>query len=619
MNNQTAIILCAGRGSRLGKRTRHTPKPLVKTNNIAFIDNALNNLETLGIKHVVVVIGYQSETITAHLRAMDTAITFEFVSNPDWATTNNIYSLYLAREHITQNTLIIEGDIYFSASSLQQLLQQPGDLVALVSPLGKNMEGTYAILEETQLQGFGSTKDIGHEPRDGQYKTVNLYQVGSATFAEHIKKQLASNVRKNNLNAYYEDVFKKASLEGKWDIQTVIVPATEWYEVDNYYDLTICNYISSRDRLGFVQNRHGGYWRYPMLDFALIYNFHFPPQQMKDKIKDNFDHIFLNYPGARRLIEESLCEFLGVSPRHLCIANGAAEIIKLLPSVYPGSALVTVPSFNEYANVFGEQRTLCHYTREEDDFAIDIDALLATCRQQRPEVVIIESPNNPTGALTPASALSALAEQLLELDISLIVDESFLDFSNHADSTLLNVLDEHPNLVVIRSMSKTFGIGGIRIGYLASANQTLLTLINSLLPIWNINGFAEEFLLHLPQYQQEYLASCQQVISHTRAFQQALDAIEGISGFKTEANFIYCKAHYSDAQTISRLLLDKHHMYIKECSGKRNTDSDKYFRVSCRTPDENARLIQALSDVMQDLAAQKNISSPAKENAVELA
>ncbi|MED7670656.1 aminotransferase class I/II-fold pyridoxal phosphate-dependent enzyme [Pseudomonas moraviensis subsp. stanleyae] len=619
MTNQTAIILCAGRGSRLGKRTRHTPKPLVKTNNIAFIDNALNNLETLGITNVVVVVGYQSETITAHLRAMDTTLTFEFVSNPDWATTNNIYSLYLAREHIAPNTLIIEGDIYFSASSLQQLLQKSGDLIALVSPLDKNMEGTYAVLDGEHLQGFGSTKDVGHQAQDGQFKTVNLYQVGTATFAEHIKTQLANNVRNDNLNAYYEDVFKKASLEGKWDIQTVIVPTTEWYEVDNHYDLTVCNYISSSDRLDFVQNRHGGYWRYPMLDFALIYNFHFPPQQMKDKIKENFDHILLNYPGGRKLMEESLSEFLGVSARHLCIANGAAEIIKLLPAVYSGSALVTVPSFNEYANVFGEQRTLCHYTREQDDFAIDIDALLATCRQQRPDVVIIESPNNPTGALTPASALASLAADLLELDISLIVDESFLDFSSHASSTLLNVLDEHPNLVVIRSMSKTFGIGGIRIGYLASANRTLMALINSLLPIWNINGFAEEFLLHLPQYQQQYLASCQQVISDTRAFQQALNAIDGISSFETEANFIYCKTHHGDAQTISRLLLDKHHIYIKECSGKRNDDSDKYFRISCRTPDENARLIHALTCVMQDLASKQNTSNQAKESAVELA
>ncbi|WP_336354307.1 aminotransferase class I/II-fold pyridoxal phosphate-dependent enzyme [Pseudomonas atacamensis] len=619
MNNQTAIILCAGRGSRLGKRTRHTPKPLVKTNNIAFIDNALNNLETLGITSVVVVVGYQSETITAHLRAMDTAITFEFVTNPDWATTNNIYSLYLAREHITPNTLIIEGDIYFSASSLQQLVQKSGDLIALVSPLGNNMEGTYAVLGGEHLQGFGSTKDVGHQAQAGQYKTVNLYQVGTAPFAEHIKKQLASNVREDNLNAYYEDVFKKASLEGQWDIQTVIVPTTEWYEVDNHYDLTVCNYISSGDRLDFVQNRHGGYWRYPMLDFALIYNFHFPPQQMKNKIKDNFDHILLNYPGGRKLMEESLSEFLGVSARHLCIANGAAEIIKLLPSVYSGNALVTVPSFNEYANVFGEQRTLCHHTREQDDFAIDIEALLATCRQQRPEVVIIESPNNPTGALTPASALASLAAELLELDISLIVDESFLDFSNHASSTMLNVLDDHPNLVVIRSMSKTFGIGGIRIGYLASANRTLMALINSLLPIWNINGFAEEFLLHLPQYQQEYLASCRQVISDTQAFQQALNAIDGICGFATEANFIYCKTRYADAQTISRLLLDKHHIYIKECSGKRNDDSDKYFRISCRTPDENARLIQALAGVMQDLASHKQTSSQPEENAIELA
>lgn len=605
MNTGTAIILCAGRGSRLANRTRHMPKPLVKTNDIAFLDNALSNIQLHGIKRVVVVVGYQAEIITGHLDNLETLLDIEYVHNPDWETTNNIYSLYLARQHIGQDTLIVEGDIFFAEACLEKLLQTSSDLVALVSPLGKNMEGTYANLHEGQLQSFGSTKDRDHQPQEGQYKTVNLYRIGSPLFASHVREQLEAQVTEGNLNAYYEDVFKQACKTGKWDIEAAVVSSTEWYEVDNYYDLTVCNYISSRDRLAFLQSRHGGYWRYPVLDFALIYNFHFPPQQMKDRIKENFDDILLNYPGGRKLIEESLSEFIGVPARHLCVSNGAAEIIKLLPSVYSGKVLVTVPSFNEYANVFGEERTLSHHTHADQGFNIDLDAVLQTCRKERPSVVVIESPNNPTGCLTPAAALSELASQLAELDIALIVDESFLDFSPSAANTLLSALDKHANLVVIRSMSKTFGIGGIRIGYLASANHSLLAQINSLLPIWNLNGFAEEMLLHLPQYKQEYLESCRQVIRDTQALRQALDDIEGITAFATDSNFVYCRTEQVPAQTLCRLLLE-HNLYVKECSGKRNTDSDHYLRISCRTRQENAQLIRALKSTMQALTASRN-------------
>lgn len=612
MNTGTAIILCAGRGSRLANRTRHMPKPLVKTNGIAFLDNALSNLQLHGITRVVVVVGYQAEIITEHLNSLETLLDIDYVHNPDWETTNNIYSLYLARQHITQGALIVEGDIFFSGACLEKLLRTSSDLVALVSPLGKNMEGTYANLHEGRLQSFGSTKDDGHQTQEEQYKTVNLYRIGSPLFANHVREQLEVQIEDGNLNAYYEDVFKQACKTKKWDIGAVVVPSTEWYEVDNYYDLTVCNYISSRDRLVFLQSRHGGYWRYPLLDFALIYNFHFPPQQMKDRIKENFDHILLNYPGGRKLIEESLSEFIGIPARHLCVANGAAEIIKLLPSIFPGKVLVTVPSFNEYANVFGEERTLSYHTHAEQGFKVNLDALVQTCKKERPSVVVIESPNNPTGRLTPAAALSDLASQLSELDIALIVDESFLDFSPNAANTLLSSLGKHSNLAVIRSMSKTFGIGGIRIGYLASANHSLLALLNSLLPIWNLNGFAEEMLLHLPQYKQEYLESCQQVIRDTQALRQALEEIEGITTFATDSNFVYCQIEHVPARTLCRLLLE-HNLYIKECSGKRNTDSDHYVRISCRTRQENAQLINALKSIMQALEVEAPRSSRMKE------
>ncbi|WP_214069426.1 aminotransferase class I/II-fold pyridoxal phosphate-dependent enzyme [Photorhabdus hainanensis] len=470
------------------------------------------------------------------------------------------------------------------------------------------MEGTYAKIDKDNIIALNSTKDSHYQVEEGQYKTVNIYNICTANFAEYVTKELESYVNSGSTGLYYEDIFKQSLLNNMAEFKASIVDHSQWYEVDNTYDLTICDFISSNNKLDLIQNRHGGYWRYPIIDFGLIYNFNFPPKKLKDEIKNNFDEIFLNYPGGNRLVEHALSEFIGIERTQLCISNGAAEIIKRLPDVYTGKVLVTVPSFNEYANCFGKDRTIFSYSKESRDFEIDIDELLTLAKEEQPNVVVIESPNNPTGKLTPIDSLLYLAGELLTLNIHLIVDESFLDFSKMRDDTMLKHLDNYKNLSVIRSMSKTFGIGGIRIGYIATANQELLGKIRAVLPIWNINGFAEEFLLRLPQYRESYKLSCEQVIIDTLKLQQELNSIEGITAYETDSNFVYCKLHVSDAKTISQLLLDIHGLYVKECSGKGNIDSDKYLRISCRTPSDNEILIRSLRMVMQGLINISDIS-----------
>ncbi|KMW72849.1 aminotransferase [Photorhabdus luminescens subsp. luminescens] len=599
MNIKTVILLCAGRGSRLSTRTSNKPKPLVETNQISFIDNALRNIESVGIEKVIIVVGYKSDVLMSHIKQNAYNLHIEFVNSDKWESTNNIYSLYLARNWIKQDTLILEGDIFFTKKCLESVMSKAGDLNVLVSPLSPNMEGTYAKVDNDKIVALNSTKDNNYQVEEGQYKTVNIYNICTANFAEYVTKALESYVNSGATGLYYEDIFKQSLLNNVAEFKASIVDNSQWYEVDNTYDLAICDFISSNNKLELVQNRHGGYWRYPIIDFGLIYNFNFPPKKLKDEIKNNFDEILLNYPGGNRLVEHALSEFIGIERTQLCISNGAAEIIKRLPDVYTGKVLVTVPSFNEYANCFGKARTIYSYTKEHQHFEIDIDEVLTLVKEEQPSVVVIESPNNPTGKLTAIDSLLYLAGELLTLNIDLVVDESFLDFSKMRDDTMLKHLDNYKNLSVIRSMSKTFGIGGIRIGYIATANQELLSKIRAVLPIWNINGFAEEFLLRLPQYRESYKLSCEQVISDTLKLQQELNSIEGITAFETDSNFVYCKLHISDANTISRLLLDIHGLYVKECSGKGNSDSDLYLRISCRTQSDNEILINALRTIMQ--------------------
>ena len=183
----------------------------------------------------------------------------------------------------------------------------------------------------------------------------------------------------------------------------------------------------------------------------------------------------------------------------------------------------------------------------------------------------------------------------------LIVDESFLDFAENPEQISLEPdIANYPNLAIFKSMSKAYGICGLRIGYMLTDNARFAQAVRNGVHIWNINGFAEEFLRLLPDYQQAFTESCKQVRIDRDSLHQKLRSIEGMTVFKPDANFLFCRLP-DGAQTapeISRELFVKHNMYVKDCVGKTQPDSDRYLRIASRTEAENCELVAALANVL---------------------
>ena len=183
----------------------------------------------------------------------------------------------------------------------------------------------------------------------------------------------------------------------------------------------------------------------------------------------------------------------------------------------------------------------------------------------------------------------------------LIVDESFLDFADKKEQISLEQdIDKYPNMAILKSMSKAYGICGLRIGYLLTANADFAQAVRNGIHIWNINGFAEEFLRILPKYKQEFEDSCEIVKADRDAFYKQLCAIEGMTVFKPDANYIYCRlpdAALSGPEVTKRLFI-KYNIYIKDSVGKTQPDADRYIRIASRTQKENNALVDALLDIM---------------------
>ncbi len=359
-------------------------------------------------------------------------------------------------------------------------------------------------------------------------------------------------------------------------------------------------YKTQAEKYAYVSKQHGGYYRHNFTDHAYLYNLYFPPQAVFTHLKNNIKDLVLNYPMAQDALAELIGEIIQQPTERIVVGNGAAEIIKILSGHLAKKIIVPVPSFNEYANAASEGQVV-EFPLDFPSFQLDVDKFAAEAIKVKADMAVVVTPNNPTSMLVPKADLIRLAQKLDKHNCMLIIDESFLDFTeNKKQISLEQDIDKYPNMAILKSMSKAYGICGLRIGYMLSANLEFVAAVRNGIHIWNINGFAEEFLRILPQFMQEFEDSCKKVKSDRDIFYKKLSDIEGMTVFKPDANYIFCRlpnAALSGPEVTKRLFIE-YNIYIKDSVGKTQPDADRYIRIASRTNEENNILIGALKDVM---------------------
>ncbi|MDA3929264.1 MAG: histidinol-phosphate transaminase [Prolixibacteraceae bacterium] len=359
-------------------------------------------------------------------------------------------------------------------------------------------------------------------------------------------------------------------------------------------------YITQEEKYEYISKQHGGYYRHDFTDHAYLYNLYFPPKAVFTHLKDNIQNLVLNYPMAQNALAELIGNVINQPAERIVVGNGAAEIIKILSGTLAKKIIVPVPSFNEYANAAPTGHVV-EFPLEFPSFQLDVDKFADEAIKAGADMAVVVTPNNPTSMLVPKADLIQLAQKLAPSNCMLIIDESFLDFADNKEQiSLEQEIANHPNMAILKSMSKAYGICGLRIGYLLTANEDFAIAVRNGIHIWNINGFAEEFLQILPQYKKEFEDSCELVKVDRDIFYKKLCSIEGMKVFKPDANYIYCRlpdAALSGPEVTKRLFIE-HNIYIKDSAGKTQPDADRYIRIASRTQKENDALINALKEVM---------------------
>ena len=233
----TAVFLLAGRGSRLNRYTEIIPKCLVEVSGRPILERMLDILLKIGVRKVILVVGYRYEDIYRFVGNNWKGIDIEYVNNENWEKTNNIVSFYMAKDLITDNFLLIEGDILIDDHALDQFIDGKNQMA--VSAYKPFMDGTVVTKSSSnKIERIVLKSDIDSSIKlEETYKTVNIYGVNKQTFHNHIAPELKRIIDSGKVNSYYEQAFAKLVNAGEVNFEAVDYSNLKWYEVDNEEDL----------------------------------------------------------------------------------------------------------------------------------------------------------------------------------------------------------------------------------------------------------------------------------------------------------------------------------------------------------------------------------------------
>lgn len=594
-----ALMLAAGMGKRLGRFTSGQTKCMVQVGGKTLLEHAAEALRRAGIRKLILVTGYAGDKLEAYARQTLTDFELVFVDNPDYAVTNNIYSLYLAREEFMKDdTILLESDLIYDGDLIRRLVEDPRKDMVTVAKYESWMDGTVTLLDEDGvIREFVEKKDFRFDRAENYYKTVNIYKF-SKDFAERLYIPfLHAYIRAYGMNQYYELVLKTLTRTPGAQMHAFEVGSMKWYEIDDAQDLDIANTLFAPDseRLHAYEYHFGGFWRFPALkDFCYLVNPYFPPKKLVDQMKYFFEPLLTQYPSGMRIQKLLANKIFGVKEDYLLVGNGAAELINTLGRILQGPTALPIPAFNEYVRCF-PHCDIRPILSAESNFAFDLPALRAAARDN--DNLILINPDNPSGAFLNKEELLELLDIAKAAGTRCIIDESFVDFAEpDLRYSLLSdeILQRYPGLVVIKSISKSYGVPGLRLGIAASADEELIAQMKELGPIWNINSFAEYYLQIYSLYAATYADACDRIAQQRQKMLQELSRFPFLQVFPSQANYILCRCKGIGSKDLANRLLRDNDLLIKDLSGKKGFDGGDFIRIAVRDEADNEALYEAL-------------------------
>ena len=554
--SNAAIVLAAGRGTRLRPYTDKVPKCMITSSDgVPLLHRALRKLAEVGVSDLILGVGFEKESVVLPPTQF---MTIHRVENQEWDKTNNVHTLSLCVEYVKNchlnfdNIFLIEGDVYLGDMVLPRLLMEK-ESGAAVLPASYTKRGSCVSVDDQSYVRILRDNQEWNDP--SIFKLANVYKLTRADFFE-----LGHRLPRRNRSQYYEAII--GELIGRVRLKAVL--DGDCREIDNAYD-RFCLSDSLRLDYDTIRSNWGGLWRRSVQDHFFISNPFYPSPFIRDRLKYSFDALITNYPSSRTRLNTMLRAFSNVESEFpLFSVNGASEAIRILENYFHDKKttfwLKFSPTFGEYLRF---------------DF---VDP-------QRAQGVIVVSPNNPTAERIETSELV----ELLNKNRFVLLD---LSLNTGKDRPYLELIREHPNLIVVKSLSKLFGIPGLRLGYIAVDDRTLKNF-ESILPIWNINSVAEGFLeLHLDSLS-DYERSIEQWQGESLRLQEALETLFPPEDLSATTAFVTIASGFELANPLYR----DYGIFVADMTSK-FSDKRIHTRIGIKNRQQNDYLNYALKSLL---------------------
>ncbi len=318
---------------------------------------------------------------------------------------------------------------------------------------------------------------------------------------------------------------------------------------------------------------------------------------MKDELRANFDTLLENYPSGMQINSLLAGKYFGVKQDYIVVGNGAAELIKVVMEEHSGDKVgIIYPTFDEYPNRLRKEQIVPFFPQNKN-FEYTAEDLMAYFEDKNISLMMLINPDNPSGHFMPKNDVLQLAEWCAIKGIRLLVDESFVDFTYGAvDNSLLydDILTAYPHMMVMKSISKSYGVPGLRLGILATADIDLIVRMKKEVSIWNINSFAEFYLQIYGKYEKDYIKACAKFIAERETFYTELQSIPYLRVIPSQANYFLCEviAKYTSSELTQKLI--ENDVIVSNCGLKSNMFGYNLVRLAIRSRKDNARLIDIL-------------------------
>jgi histidinol-phosphate/aromatic aminotransferase/cobyric acid decarboxylase-like protein len=348
----------------------------------------------------------------------------------------------------------------------------------------------------------------------------------------------------------------------------------------------------------FELSRRMGEHGRQLVDFCIPCNPYFPTPEMFDALAANLEMVLKFYPSDADTISGQLARVLGLNPATLAMSNGSTELITWMDHLWVHDSLaIPIPTFGRWTDQPLEtgKRVDMFPLRESDCFQLNVDEYIRFIRARRSRVAVLCNPNNPDGGYVARRDVIRFMDELADLDL-VVIDESFIDFVEaERDPSVAMEAAIRPNVVVLKSLGKNFGLHGIRFGYLV-ANPGLAGKMRKTLPKWNLNSLAETIVFMLRDHGAEYQRSLQLLARDRYSMAMSLAQLPELTVFTSQANFLLVKlAPGLDGTDLRDYLIAEHQVFIRECGNKLGMNK-QYLRLVVRPQEDVARLVAGIHD-----------------------